>query len=88
MLTKALVADAEVPKVDAEIIGGDVGFLVRVDGYGMDVVCMSVGVDFAWQGRDDVLLEHHARKFEMSPQAWWRQGPLTFVMVRLRDDAQ
>lgn len=82
-LTKALIADTEVPEVDAEIIGRDVSFLVRIDGYGMDMVCMGIGVDLAGKGGDDILLEHHAREFEVSPQAGWWQRTLTLVVVRL-----
>jgi hypothetical protein len=69
--TETLVADIQVPKVDSEIVGGDVCLLVRVDGYGVYVVRMSVGVDFTWDCGDDVVLLRHAGKSEVIRRCGW-----------------
>jgi len=58
--TKALIADVEIPEINAKVICGDVGFLVRVDGYRVYVVCVGVGINFAGDGSDDVVLLLHA----------------------------
>ena len=60
-LTKALVTNVEVPKVYPKVVGGDVGFLIRIDRDGMDVVCVSVGVNFAGDSGDNVVLLGHLR---------------------------
>jgi len=64
-LTKALVANVKVPKIYPKIIGRNVGFLIRVDRDRMDVVCVSVGVNLAGNGGDDVVLLHHLWQPEM-----------------------
>lgn len=46
-LTKALVADIEVPQVDTQVIGGDVRLGIRVDRDRVDVVSVSVGIDLS-----------------------------------------
>lgn len=46
-LTKALVADIEVPQVDAQVVGGDVRLGIRVDRNRVDVVGVSVGIDLS-----------------------------------------
>lgn len=58
-LTKALVADVKVPEIYPKIVGRDVGFLVRIYRDGMDVICVSVGVNLAGNGGDNVVLLHH-----------------------------
>ena len=58
-LTKTLVANIKVPEVYTKIVGRDVGFLIRIDRDGMDMVCMSVSVNLAGNcGNDVVLLGH------------------------------
>ena len=64
-LTEALVTDIEVPEIYSKIVGGDVSFLIRIDGDGVDVVCMSVGVDLAGNGSDNVVLLGHLWQSEM-----------------------
>lgn len=61
VLTEALVANIQIPQVDPEIIGRDVSLLVRVDGYRVYVVRMSVSVDFARNRGNDVILHGHPR---------------------------
>ena len=61
-LTKALVAGIEVPEVYAQIVRRDVCFLVRVDGDGMDVVCMGVGINFPGYSGYNIVLLGHARQ--------------------------
>lgn len=63
--TEALVADTEIPQVDAEIVCRNVGLLIRIDGDGVDVVCMGIGVNLARDGGNDIVLLYHAGKFEM-----------------------
>ena len=63
--TEALVADTQIPQVDTEIVRGNVGFLVGIDGDRVDVVCMRISVDFPRDGGNDIVLLYHARKFEM-----------------------
>lgn len=46
-LTKALVADVEVPQVDAQVVGGDIRLSIRVDRNRVDVVSVSVGIDLS-----------------------------------------
>jgi hypothetical protein len=58
-LTEALVTNIKVPEIYPKIVSGDVSFLIRIDRDGMDVVCMSVGVNLAWNGGDDVVLLGH-----------------------------
>lgn len=70
-----MVTDIQVPQVDAQIVGRDVGFLVRVDGDRVYMVGMGVGVDFTRDGRNDVVLVGHARKAEMLHGGWlWEVG--------------
>ena len=64
-LTEALVTNVKVPKVYPEIVGGDVGFLIRIYRDGMNMVCMGVGVDLAGNGGDDVVLLGHLWQPEM-----------------------
>jgi hypothetical protein len=66
ILTKALVAGIEVPEVNAEVISRYVSLLIRIDGDGMDVVGMGVGVNLSGDGSDDVVLLYHPRKLEMA----------------------
>lgn len=86
--TEALVADVEIPEVDAEVVGGDVGFLVRVDGDGVYVVCVGVGVDFAGDGGDDVVLLLHAGEAEVARGGGGGHRPCAVEVIRLCDDAQ
>lgn len=60
-LTKALVADVEIPKVDSQIVRGNICLLVRIDRNRVYVVCMGVCVDFAGDGGNDVFLVCHSR---------------------------
>ena len=61
-LTKALVAGIEVPEVYAQIIRRNVCFLVRVDGDGMYVIGMGIGVDLSRNRSNDIVLLGHTRK--------------------------
>ena len=64
-LTKALIANVQVPEVYPKIIGGDVGFLIGIDRDGVDMVCVSVGVDLPGNSGDDVVLLCHLWQPEM-----------------------
>lgn len=57
--TETLVAYIKVPEIYSKVIGRDIGFLIRVDRDGMDMVCVGVGVNLAGNGGDDVVLLHH-----------------------------
>lgn len=70
--TETLVTDVEVPEVDAEIIGRDVRFTVGVDGDGVDVISMGVGIDLAGDGGNDLVLCLHPRKAEVGSGGGWR----------------
>lgn len=59
--TEAPITDVQIPEIYPEIVGGNECLLVGIDGDGMDVVGMGVGVDFAGYGGDDVVLNVHAR---------------------------
>lgn len=65
LLTEALVANVKVPEVYPKIVGRDVCFLIRIDRDGMDVVGVSVGINLAWNGGDDVVLLHHLWQSKM-----------------------
>lgn len=58
--TKALVADTQVPQVNAEIISTDVRLAVRVDRQRVDVVGMCVCVDLARNRSNDRIVVHKA----------------------------
>jgi hypothetical protein len=64
-LTEALVADVQVPEVDPQVIRGDVGLLIRVDGDRVYMVCMSIGVHLPRDGSYDVVLVGHTREAKM-----------------------
>ena len=59
-LTEGLIGNVEIPKVDSEIVGGHVRLPVGVDGDGVDVVGVGVGVDLARDGGDDGVVISHA----------------------------
>jgi hypothetical protein len=63
--TETSIADVQVPQVDSKVISRDVRFLIRVDRNGMYVIRMGVGVDFAGDSGDDIILLHHAWQTEM-----------------------
>ena len=54
--TEALVGDAKVPQVDSQIIRRNICLAIRVDGDGVDVICMRIGVDLSGSRRNDVIL--------------------------------
>lgn len=64
-LTEALVANIKVPEVYPKIVCGDVCFLIGIDRDGVDVVCVSVGVNLAGNCGDDVVLLGHLWQPEM-----------------------
>lgn len=64
-LTKTLVTNVKIPEVYPKIVGGDVSFLIGINRDGMDVVCMSVGVNLAGDCGDNVVLLGHFRQPEM-----------------------
>ena len=64
-LTKALVANIKIPEIYPKIVGRDVGFLIRIDRDGVDMVCVSVGVNLPGNGGDDVVLLRHLRQPEV-----------------------
>ena len=55
-----MIAYVEVPKVYSEVVGRDVGFTIGINGDGVDVVCMSVGIDFSGYSSHDLVLGNHA----------------------------
>jgi len=59
-LTKALVADVQVPQVDPQIICRDVRLPVRVDADRVDVVSVRIGVHFARDRSGDAVVRGHA----------------------------
>jgi hypothetical protein len=63
--TETSIADVQVPQIDSKVISGDVGFLIRVNRNGMYMIGMSIGVDFAGDSGDDIILLHHAWQTEM-----------------------
>lgn len=65
LLTEALVTNIKVPEIYSKIVSGDVSFLIRIDRNGMDVVCVSVGVNLAGNSGDDVVLLGHLWQPEM-----------------------
>jgi hypothetical protein len=64
-LTEALVADVQVPQINAQVISRDVSLLVGVDRNRVYVVRVGVRVDFAGDGGDDAVLVGHAREAEV-----------------------
>lgn len=81
--TEALIANVEVPEVDAQVVCRNVSFAIRVDRDRVDVVSMGIGVDFAWHGGDNSIVVS---------QLWQSEGcarnrsMLSIAMVVLRDD--
>jgi hypothetical protein len=59
-LTETLITDVQIPEVDPEVICGDVRLLVGINGDGVDVISVCVGVNFPRNGSDDVILMLHA----------------------------
>ena len=59
-LTETLIAYIQVPQVDPQIVGRDIGFLIRIDGDGVYVIGVSIGVYFARHSCDYVVLLDHA----------------------------
>lgn len=59
-LTETLIAYIQVPQVDPQIVGRNIGFLIRVDRDGVYVICMGIGVYFTWHSCDYVILLDHA----------------------------
>lgn len=59
--TKAPIADVKIPEVNPQIVCRDVSLLVRIDGYGVDMVGVSIRIHFTRHGRDDVVLLLHPR---------------------------
>lgn len=57
--TEALITDVQVPEVDPEVVRRDIGFLVGVDRYGMYVISVCIGVYFARDSGDYVVLLGH-----------------------------
>lgn len=43
---------------------------------------MRIGVDFPWDGGNDIVLLYHAGKFEMRAYTGWRDRSLALVMIR------
>lgn len=81
--TEALVADVQVPEIDAQVVCRDIGFAIRVDRDRVDVVGMGVGVDFAWHGGDNGIVVSQLWQSERCA----RNGSmLSIAMVVLRDD--
>jgi hypothetical protein len=59
-LTETLITDVQIPEVDPEVVCGDVRLLVGINGDGVDVISVCIGVNFPWNGSDDVILMLHA----------------------------
>ncbi len=57
--------------------------MVRVDGDGVDVIGVCVGVDFTGNSSNNVVLLLHARQLELRLMGWWRYGSLAFCEVGL-----
>lgn len=55
--------------------------MVGVDRYGVDVVGMSIGVDFSRNGGDDVILWEHAGELEMRSKTWRWEGTLAIKVI-------
>jgi hypothetical protein len=55
-----LVTDIEIPEVNSEIVSGYIGFLIRIDRYGVYMIGMGIGIDLSWDSSDDIVLKGHA----------------------------
>lgn len=82
-LTEALVADVQVPEVDAQVIRRDVGLPIRVDRDRVDMVGMGVGVYFAGNGGNNSVVMCELRQLQRSTCHWYM---LSVAMVVLRND--
>lgn len=58
-LTEALIADVQVPQVDSQVICRDVCLTIRVHGYRVDVISVSIGIDLSRDGRGDRVVGSH-----------------------------
>jgi hypothetical protein len=54
--TEAFVGNAEIPQVNSEVIGRNVCFPVRIDGYRVDVIGVCICVHLSWSGSNDMIL--------------------------------
>lgn len=81
--TETLVTDVQVPQINPQIVGRNVRLLVRIDGYGVYVVGMRIGVDLARNGGDDVILHDHSWQAKMRWEGRWLHRTRSIVMVRL-----
>jgi hypothetical protein len=84
--TEALVADVQVPEVDAQVIGRDVGLSIRVDRDGVDVVGMGIGVDLSRNSSSDRVVGGHARKAESLCSNGTRVGSVALGVVVFGND--
>lgn len=82
-LTEALVADVQVPEVDAQVIRRDVGLPVRVDRDRVDMVGVGVRVYFAGNRSNNGVVMCELRQLQRSTCHWYM---LSIAMVVLRDD--
>ena len=60
--TETLVANVKIPEVDPKIIGRQVCFTIAVYTYRVNMVRMSICVNFARYGSHNIIVECHTRK--------------------------
>ena len=84
ILTEALIADIEVPQIDAEVVTGDVCFTIRVDGNRINVIRMRILVDFPGYCSNNAILYLHSRKTKCRRLNGRWTGLLPLVMMIIR----
>ena len=77
-LTEALVANVEVPKVDAQVVSADIRLPIRVDRDRVDMISVRVGIDLSWDGGYDGLVQREPWQAEVDAAS----------LSRLRDGKQ
>ena len=53
---EALILYIEVPEIDSKVVTADEGLAVAVDGYTVDVICVSVGVSSSRYGSNHSIM--------------------------------
>lgn len=72
---EALVLDVEVPEVDPQVITADESLAIAVNGYAVDVICVSVCVRLPGYGGNDGVVVCQPRKLQI------RGGPEMNIRV-------
>ena len=79
--TETAVADLQVPQIDPQIVRRDIRLLVRIHGYRVYVVCMGIGVNFARDSGNNIVLLLHSGQSKVggSCRSWHWPGTVEVI---------